>query len=55
MAEKIDEKVANMSLEEKKAQPQATKKDKSAKKKGKAADANSEPLEVFLILYSWPA
>lgn len=46
MAENIDEKVASMSLEEKKQQPQQGKKDKAAKKKGKPADSSSEPLEV---------
>lgn len=46
MAENIDEKVANMSLEEKKQQPQQGKKDKTAKKKGKSADSSAEPLEV---------
>lgn len=57
MADQIDEKVADMSLEEKKTQAKPAKKEKAAKKKGKGADASSEPLEViqyfYIDLYSW--
>ena len=48
MAEKIDEEVANMSFEEKKPKPQAAKKVKGDKKKGKGGEGSSDPLEVKL-------
>lgn len=47
MADKVEEKMENITLEEKKPKPKAGKKEKADKKKGKG-EGSSEPLEVGL-------